>query len=292
MLWHYTDAAGVVGILDNEVDKYARSAKFWATGVEYLNDHKELVYGLEFLRGVIRAYADDIAAIEYADDEPHFIVNVKDKVKFLSGLCAATERVIARDYPTFIYCFSTSFSTEGDQLSQWRAYGSGTNGFAIAIEPVKAPTAPGHPLRPGPSLVPVHYGHDTVPDLLGKAVSDRLQNAFMFRTEAPATTDGMFDQQLRWIASFAAQIKHHGFREEREWRYIDPGYFDGASYRSSGSRLVPYVEWWLPPDAVIGVKVGPGPNQRENARAIEGLLWRRNYNIAARNVTLSETPFR
>ena len=87
-LWHYTTAAGLLGILGNEVtpsppdnaetgdvtitssDGFTVSgsdfqAVFRATAIEYLNDHQELIHGLQFLKQAIVDYAEKLEAINY-----------------------------------------------------------------------------------------------------------------------------------------------------------------------------------------------------------------------------------
>ena len=90
----------------------------------------------------------------------------------------------------------------------------------------------------------------------------------------------------------ASRLKHQGFREEAEWRLIEPGYADGASYRTRGTSLIPYSTWSLKGDRIMGVKVGPSPTQKQNVRAVRGFLYRNGFVTAAENVTWSDTPFR
>jgi hypothetical protein len=290
-LWHYTDAAGLLGILGGGSAATAPSvATFWATGLEYLNDHQELLYGLQHVRLAIVDFTEQFRITTYGPDEPHIYVNIGDKVTFLERLCNAITAVIDRTYPHPIHCYITSFSTQADLLSQWRGYGAGLDGYAIAINPAGLTETRGHPLRPSGHLAPVYYGDAEVPDELAFDVLNRLQN-LLLPTDAPSSSEGMIAQQLRWIATLAAQVKHDGFREEAEWRYIEPGY-DGASYRTRGTRLTPYASWQLPLNRIIGVKVGPSPTQHENVRAIGGFLHRNGFHSAAENVTFSKTPFR
>ncbi|MFD9664285.1 hypothetical protein ACFWAY_22105 [Rhodococcus sp. NPDC059968] len=97
-LWHYTTAAGFLGILgnamtlppDNEAgdvttassDGFTVSgsdfqAVFRATAIEYLNDHQELIHGLQFLKQPIMDYAE-LEAINYGPTDRHEIANPAD----------------------------------------------------------------------------------------------------------------------------------------------------------------------------------------------------------------------
>ncbi|MBF6063042.1 DUF2971 domain-containing protein [Nocardia terpenica] len=290
-LWHYTDANGLLGILKNQRSgSSGYFPKFWATAIEYLNDHRELTFGLEYLKLRILELVDRLEKTTYEDDEPHIIVNIPGKVEFLRSICVTIDKVVERTYPIHIHCYTTSFSRCGDVLSQWRAYGSGTNGFSIGIDAAKLPRPDlGHPLRPGPQLAKVEYGH-SLPQDFTEDLYKRL-SGFLNRTEPPSTSDGMMDQQLAWMASIAARIKHQGFEEEEEWRYITSR-FDGLCHRASATGLVPYVTWGLEPEAIVGLKVGPGPMQEENRRSAQSLLQELGYTAAASNIEKSRTPFR
>lgn len=266
-------------------------AQFWATGVEYLNDHQELVHGLRFVRDTLRNFIADFRAITYRPDESHVYVNIPEKVAFLEHLSDAITAVIDGTYPYNIHCYVTSFSIEPDLLSQWRGYGAGLDGYALAVDPRGLTEQRGHPLRPGGHFAPVHYGHGAEADQLGAAVIARL-NHLLLPTEAPRNSDQMIDQSLRWIATLASRFKHDGFSEEKEWRRIEPGYHDGASYRTRGTSLIPYTTWGLEANRIMAVKVGPSPTQRQNARAVQGFLYRNAFVTAGDNVTLSSTPFR
>lgn len=293
LLWHYTDAAGLLGILGGGAGQIAGEpvARFWATGIEYLNDHQELVHGLKFVRDTLANFIAEFRAITYRPDEPHIFVNIPGKVAFLEHLRDGITAVIDGTYPYSIHCYVTSFSTEPDLLSQWRGYGAGLDGYALAINPAGLTEQGGHPLRPGGHFAPVHYGHGAAADQIGAEVVGRLHQ-LLVPTEAPSASDQMVNQSLRWIAVLASRLKHQGFREEAEWRLIEPGYADGASYRTRGTSLIPYSTWSLKGDRIMGVKVGPSPTQKQNVRAVRGFLYRNGFVTAAENVTWSDTPFR
>ncbi|MFD6065445.1 DUF2971 domain-containing protein [Rhodococcus wratislaviensis] len=299
ILWHYTDAAGLNGILAN-VDQPAApnvvgsgsfKPVFRATAIEYLNDHQELIHGLQFFQKHILAFAQKLDGIEYKPDEQHEIVNTTAKAAFFRALSDCIDRIADGDYITHIHCYTTSFSQCPDVLSQWRAYSGGTNGFAIGVDPAQFPSAPGTFLRRASFLAPVHYGHDAVPADLTVELQQWLDH-FVLPTDPPNPTEGFLDQCVRWLAALAARIKHPGFSEEKEWRYIDLKYSNEPMYRPGGTGLIPYTTLTLPREAIVALYVGPGPTQRENYLAAKGALSRYRYDIAASNVTKSTTPFR
>lgn len=265
--------------------------QFWATGVEYLNDHQELVHGLKYVRHTLTEFIAAFRAKTYGPNEPHYFVNIPGKVTFLERLRDGITAVIDGKYPHSIHCYVTSFSTEPDLLSQWRGYGAGLDGYALAINPAGLTEQGGHSLRPGGHFAPVHYVDGTGSDQVGDEVVNRL-HPLLVSPNPPSDSDETVGRTLRWIATLASRLKHQGFCEESEWRWIEPGYVDGASYRTRGSSLVPYTTWSVSADRVMGVKVGPSPTQKLNVRAVRGLLYRNGFVTAAENVTWSDTPFR
>jgi hypothetical protein len=97
-LYHYTGAAGLIGIV--------QSGKLWATDYRHLNDRKEYKIGARLLQDELRAS------------------------KLSEAQRNAFERLVSK---TQKGCFVLSFSERGDQLSQWRAYCPGGNGYALGF---------------------------------------------------------------------------------------------------------------------------------------------------------------
>lgn len=107
-LYHYTTGNGLIEII--------KSGELWSTQVACLNDSSELLYPIEFLRTKVREKLKSSIATEV-----EFLLKNID-----AGL---TEPKIATE-GRFIACFSE----DGDDLSQWRAYGGGEGGYAIEFD--------------------------------------------------------------------------------------------------------------------------------------------------------------
>lgn len=105
--WHYTNATGLLGILE--------TGEIWAASPRFVNDTSEMTYGLDKLR-------------EYWGEGKLFDGLTKDDKKFISDALNASEFEIQIDSTFFI-----STSKNGDNLSQWRNY-SGSDGFAIELD--------------------------------------------------------------------------------------------------------------------------------------------------------------
>lgn len=99
-IWHYTDAAGAIGIL--------QSQSLWATSLSSLNDSGEYAYG--------RSVLDSITARAYASR--HLRPRQKDHIRRITD---AADALWEEDS-----IFIVSASLARDSLPQWRGYGGAT----------------------------------------------------------------------------------------------------------------------------------------------------------------------
>lgn len=295
-IWHYTDAAGLLGILGsnpeprepNVVGPQSCRPEFRATAVEYLNDSQELIHGLGILKNeVLLQKADELDSIHYKPSDRHEISNAPAKAKFIRSLCETIESVEKRTYSSHIHCYVTSFSEKLDALSQWRGYCGGLDGFAIGIDQDRLPN------RQETKVKQVLYSASLTAASKVAELTREWIDLSLSGTDAPSANPATLDKHLRELSVFATQFKHAGFEEEAEWRLIHLSYHEGGFYRSRGAQLIPYTTWSLPADAVVGVRVGPGPNQHENYLAAKGALHAFGYSAdVVKNLVKSPTPFR
>ena len=109
----------------------------------------------------------------------------------------------------------------------------------------------------------------------------------------------MFQSCLPTLLQVAATIKHEGFSEEREWRFISPMINTGDErihHRTGRSgRPIPYVHFSLAGDSedlvVHEIMVGPGKTQDEiHARIVD--LVRANRVGLTGAISTCEIPYR
>lgn len=295
-LWHYTDAAGLLGILGNVDEPPTPNVKgsgtfkpiLWASAAQFLNDRRELIHGLELVKNHIETV--NIPRISSAPAGTY--TRQDDRVGYLRGVCQTINEIVDQKYDTYLHCCTISFSEDPDVLSQWRAYGGGVGGFAIGFRASAFPRGAGSVANAGGlGLHKVSYTNNTLPKALKGAVT-LFVDQHMANPRPPQPKQGSLFRAVQSLAFFAASVKHNGFEEEREWRFIEPGFFNEPEFRATPAGLVPYRKIELDASAVTGVFVGPGPNQYENSIAARSLLYRFGYYDAAKNVHCSETPFR
>ncbi|MDT5017026.1 MAG: hypothetical protein QOD39_3186, partial [Mycobacterium sp.] len=116
VLWHYTTASGVDGIL--------RSNSFWASSAAMLNDSSEVEYGCGLLQNFWREFKSD---------------NKLYDTWVIESVDLAVNKVLEqfRWDEVFVLCASR----HKDDLSQWRGYAEGS-GYAISLKIVDSHRTP------------------------------------------------------------------------------------------------------------------------------------------------------
>ena len=236
VLHHYTDARGMIGIV--------QSKALWATEVDYLNDSKELEYGLSRVRAEIDRLQDEYESVPLVRD------NLLDSLQthlsnFHQGL-----------YRIFVSCFCE----EGDLLSQWRGYAGRGGGYALGIEfgdDTKIQSTGGHEYNP--MLRKIIYNPEEqrqyIRDYLGKVCESisSEERAFQDDFQNEAAWSSLASWLTNILMDLAVSFKHPGFSEENEWRLIRfLRAWDEApqstDFREVDGLAVPYVptQIWSP----------------------------------------------
>lgn len=224
-LWHYTDAAGAIGIL--------QSRSLRATALSHLNDATELIYGLKL--------AQDILEECIKGDLP---AHRRDMLKNVIG---SLDHVDPGDY--FVACASRA----EDDLSQWRGYGRDA-GYALGfhtdlcgdkiewvVDGDRVPNIVRLSASPYDSgREPFGSWHEVIYDegeqrRLLRDLIDHLPEPHPI-ADAPRIWRGV-------IVSRVACYKSPGFSAERECRVIvpRPQSADLISFRSGLFGVTPYV---------------------------------------------------
>ena len=112
-LWHYTDANGLMGILEKE--------QLWASDARFLNDATEFHYGLRVAEEAVEAVA---RSEQWSQSTSHFLRRVMaSNGANLTGFLRARSQV-------YVACLCE----DGDLLSQWRAYASRETAGGYALQ--------------------------------------------------------------------------------------------------------------------------------------------------------------
>jgi len=300
LLYHYTSAAGLVGIVDLDPEKspeVARRLTFFASDLLWMNDSTELAFAGDAIREHARELGRDL--------EPHWMEICE---KYLSA--PSCESLLTAPRPSVC---AVSFTEEADLLSQWVTYGAG-GGFAIGLDAKALHAALYRGYRMGDSgvhdfqcvLSRVRYGTEVRKLVAGLPLLEPgLSSVVML---AAAVGSLIFSGKALWqalkesaeqpppltspehvaaasVVAAAAQCKHQAFDKEKEWRLLAgggsdlPGLLGGhyrPQFRSVGSRVVPYRKITIDPvdeqPLIKDLVVGPSPNQVQLMHAAQQLL--------------------
>jgi hypothetical protein len=258
-LFHYTSAAGALGIL--------HGGSVRASMLHYMNDGQEFGYALEMARGLIREMLGN-------NEEDEDCISTCEQ--YLTSIAQLT---------VFIF----SLSERQDLLSQWRAYCPPEGGYAIGfiaktLEDIARPE--------GFRLVACEYDRNRQTELLRPVVDQIIKTAHELGPGANGIA--MHKAMTDDFAEVAAGLKHPSFEEEREWRLVAAHKpLDTAMYRTTQTLIVPYFNLSITKQETLPVsRVVVGPHR------FPGLARRSLHFMTAVvrgwpvKVEHSETPYR
>ena len=265
LLWHYTDAGGLLGILTHE--------RMWATQTSFLNDSTELAYGVGLVAKAMTSY------------DPSYLK--EGTARFLERLVDRRRAPLAGRLEKKLDVYVTCFCADGDLLSQWRAYAGrdDAGGYALGIgtDPPLQGWPPHTPETHDVALRRVLYDpveqeetcHELV-DALVPLLDADPRDVEIQRSFTRALVDGAVE--------LASWCKDPAFEEEQEWRIVYVRTNDAAKlpvrHRMARGLLVPYVELELPWPVeplqghlpVQTIRIGPGPAPALKQRGVETFL--------------------
>jgi hypothetical protein len=292
LLYHYTDAKGLHGILT--------SGELWATEARYLNDASELEYAFRLLDEVIEGFAK-------GDPPPG--KPAQEVIKMLQ-LAADVERELWRDD---YFCFVACFCQRPDVLSQWRGYARGVGGYAIGFKRADIESLSAH--RPFGPYVFGRYVFERV-DYDEEAKKAELRTQLVLAVEMyQRHTMGIAELLPVWkslmgdyfggVGFYAPLSKSPGFAEEEEWRIVTRVARDDLTqggilnFRIEPALgLVPYVPLGvsaeqLPHRPCIGeIVIGPTEHPDLSERSLRVLLASVGYGEDEVLITRSKVPLR
>ncbi len=280
-MFHYTSVDGALAILQTDRLRF--------TDYAYLNDTREVTYGLDVIRSVLGSDLD----LSVSQALTKLASYLKDGNPFS---------------PYNIY--TASFSSESDSLSQFRLYGPVSLGFEAS--PI------GFGFFKGDSHL-AHVVYDStkqaqlIKTLFNLLKQSEEKDAVLVKSDVAKqiSTDYIIDHLLRIVAFF----KHPAFSDEREMRimYSEPleimdkvgKKIARRQFRTSGGLIAPFTDTFdmmnpssssdegggvpkkLPLKSVV---IGPVAQAEALASGIRDLLSEQGYPDV--EVSLSEAPFR
>ena len=276
MLWHYTSGSSLIKILD--------SMSIYSTQISCLNDATELKYGSTLFHDALRKLRAETTNDQMADS-------------LLDGAISHFKE--DPNYQAASFHFVACFSEEEDDLSQWRAYGGGENGYAIGFRAADLSKIPNS------MLVRVNYDTDLQRKLAMKVAMEMVR-FFKEGVQKYAPSDLIqFGQEFleaweKQLVMIAPMVKNPGFFKEKECRIVtgfdladlnDLKFFQKNSLMSRHLPLRPPLKTPTSPYrlAIVEVMVGPCRNPQISRTSVDTLLRQKGYPTGL--VTISKIPF-
>ncbi len=242
-LYHYTNPNGFLNIV--------KSKKLWLSAAHNLNDHQEL-------RWAIQKVTEILNKIVTPENKP-----LLDELWQLAQINTLTP-------------FICSFSTNGDLLSQWRAYAGDGAGVSIGFNPGLLPKSralPTHTVAREDKIatLPVIYDESLQRQLIEGVIQNYLDARASDTEASDATINAAYV-----INGLTPTFKNPAFHEESEWRMIHSPMVMGniktnattiynsisdVQHRIAGDRLTTYFEYDFSPlmekGGIAEVVLGP-----------------------------------
>lgn len=265
IIFHYTSSTGLKGIIESD--------SIWASNLSFVNDSKELMLGLSMYQIVTHE-------LYKKSRDPIFKKIAKAFIKLLQ------EKSITNRY-------ACSFTTNGDQLSQWLGYGSKGLGYAIGFESKKLVGN----LKPKAETSRIIYDEKTQQKYVERHLSEFLTGfADLF-----GGNEKELKKSLESIIAILEQeseitilgFKHTGFKEESENRFhLSHQSLKDVYITEKNGILIPYIE--LKPKntkklPIREITIGPTADYERAKKGLDFLLKKNGY----KNVEIkkSEIPY-
>jgi hypothetical protein len=256
-MYHYCSLEGLLGII--------RSRSVWASNSQYLNDFRECKHAQDAL-----SLSLDLLRKQVSEDSA---------LASITETCIECARRVSLDEE--MHVFVASFCSQGDKLSQWRAYAQ--NGKGVSVGFSRKIFA-----KSGATVLDVVYKN------LLKDVVERLRAAKL--SSVATSSEDLRKLMTRFFIERVASSKSESFSEEQEIRVIKFTHQISPvdlKFRVSGDFIVPFVEISLKEhweNCLTDVWLGPRLTDYHTRDSIRTLL--RASGLADVRVNPSRATFR
>ncbi|MEO8393001.1 MAG: DUF2971 domain-containing protein [Chloroflexota bacterium] len=265
-VYHYTNNTGLRGIIENNT--------LWATHLSFVNDSREIDYGLSLFKKKIEELEKQLQADE-------------------KSLAILKNLITLPISATTVDTYACSFSRNGDQLSQWRGYTPNTIGYSIGFNDLLLSTGSEFTW----SMLPVLYSADKHEKFASTVINSYLDVYWANQEKfSSPENETLFVQNLLSQAEFwSVVLKHEGFSEEQEVRLAFKA-FEGTKikFRERNGVIVPYVEFKMfDPSPRLPLKeviIGPTDHYERAKAGLRLLLDKNGFDSVT--IRQSDIPYR
>lgn len=258
-IYHYTNEGGLRGILE--------SGKIRRTSFVNLNDPSEIKYGVSLAADIL-----NVLSVHGSPIEKLFAKIFETSV--LGELAAVG------------HFFISSFSTDNDELGQWRAYADDGHGYVLEFDTkilqnildIKKDSTDGLF-----ASFHIDYRKDDIKDYQRRLVEKA------FALVSCVSKVKVFNVQQDYLVALSYTLashviytslhfKHSGYRPEQEYRFLQVSNFEAPlamSHYFRKDELVKYTEMnWIDGEisALTGVSIGPAADTEKSKKYVEDCL--------------------
>lgn len=278
-LYHYTDWAGLRGILEAGVLRFG--------DIFYLNDPSELRHGVESAMVIL----DEMSAS--ATEQPE-----------LADFAKVFRRTLSSGIEVIAHYFVSCFSRKGNDLGQWRAYADNGQGYAIGFDGPALVNAFSENVGQNAHTFPITYS-DT--DLL--KMHRRLIELFVPLVSLPRGRELNEIAIRRYLTELQMELalsvlqasilfKHEAYELEAEYRLLQihrAGHVPDVKFREKPYTLARYREFnWkaATPDALQSIVIGPAADANSAERFAKDCLQAFHPTSRVKDITFSKIPYK
>ena len=272
VIYHYTNDLGLRGILE--------TGKFWLTDIFKLNDPSELEHGISHLIEALKANSDSLGK------------NLSEHVE------AFRSRRLTKSARYFV----CAFSSDGNELGQWRAYADNGRGFSLGFDrnALEDTFMNDKTSEQENATFPVTYDDG----YLFKKHEELVERLFLkihWHSMKVLNRDDfvnklLFPLILRSLY-LTLHFKHEAYKNEQEYRFLQVFAADASppevKSRSRHYSLVEYREFdWrtVAAKALQKIWIGPAPDKPKASQFARDCL--KEFNIDSVELMQSKIPYR
>ena len=222
LLWHYTSAEGLLGILTDNKIRFSDA--------KYLNDRVEVDYGIRIFHECIESYKETKPSVEHN----HF------------DLLRTLVDDFFRNFSVLVF----SMCDDGNLLNQWRDYGRDIVPYSIGFD--------GRSISHLENMNFQNYTFKIIYDskiqyeIMWKIMDGIYDKAIEIPDMENLTEDNASQYRMSaalQVVSMILRFKHFSFAAEREYRlvsFFNQADIPKAKFKTSNLGVVPYYEWFSP----------------------------------------------
>ncbi|MBE7712476.1 MAG: DUF2971 domain-containing protein [Cyanobacteria bacterium SIG26] len=278
-IYHYTKPEKLLNILEHGALRFSNAL--------YLNDKEEIAYSYRLIVTLIDEYQHELNPNLFAKVKNHFTNKYRH---IING---------NNDFVNKLEYFTTSFSTESDNLTLWNNYAKGKNytGYNIGFDKKKLVSE-----MTENGYLPI-YGsviYDKKKQIkIIHAIFKKWNMQFERALKNKKTTEvKLFDilfELIDVLSIVSIFFKNPQFENEKEYRIVIVNAFGTEGSKQTGiveknGLFVPYLEYKFSKDSVASINIGPTFDENIFYTSTNRMLY--NFGYQDKEVYRSKIPLR